>query len=179
MLRITVLGPEHFDNEKQEFVFPEAYILELEHSLVSLSKWEEKWEVPFLGADEKTQEMIFDYVECMLLTPNPPPDWVKELSSDNIKEIEGYFDRKMTATWFNEYKPEAQSGEVITSELVYYWMSAAQIDWQAQYWHINKLLTLIKVHTVKNSKPKPMGRREAAARRKALNEKRLQEGGSE
>lgn len=180
MLTITVLGEELFDPETNKFSYPDSFTLELEHSLSSLSKWESKYEIPFLSDREehhKSTEMVLDYVRCMLLTLDPPSDWISKLSQENLDEITNYFDAKMTATWFNENRPEAKSGETITAELVYYWMTTAMIPWEAQYWHINKLFTLIKIFGAKNSKPKPMGRNEAAARRRALNKKRLAEGG--
>jgi len=180
MLEITVLGEELFDAETNKFSYPDSFTLELEHSLASLSKWESKWEIPFLSDQEehyKTTEMVLDYVRCMLLTSDPPPDWISKLSQENLDEVTTYFDAKMTATWFNEDRPEAKSGETITAELVYYWMFSAGIDKECENWHINRLFTLIKIYGAKNSKPKPMGRQEAAARRRALNRKRLAEGG--
>ena len=177
MLIITVLGEEHWDAENQKFLYPDKFQLELEHSLVSLSKWESKWKIPFLGEKEKTTEMVLDYVQCMLLTKNPPEDWLRKLSQDNLDEITAYFEDTQTATWFNEHYPEPKSGEQITSDLVYYWMSITQTDWEAQHWPINRLLTLIKIHTVKNAKPKPMSRSDMARQRRELNRKRLAEGG--
>jgi hypothetical protein len=175
MLTITVLGEEHWDQENEKFVYPDSFKLELEHSLVSLSKWESKWEVPFLGEKPKTTEMVLDYIECMILTPDPPADWISKLSKENIEEITAYFDSKQSATWFNDHHPEPKTGETITSELVYYWLDICDIDWQAQYWHLNRLLTLVKIHTVKQAKPKPMSRSEMLRRRRALNKQRLKE----
>lgn len=173
MLIITVLGEEHWDNETKKFSYPNKFQLELEHSLSSLSKWESKWEIPFLGKSPKTREHVLDYVNFMNLTPNPPADWLEQLSNENLADITTYFDSKQSAAWFSEANPEPASGETITADLVYYWMSITGTDWEAQYWHLNRLLTLIKIHTVKNSKPKPMGRSEMLARRRALNKKRL------
>lgn len=175
MLTITVLGKEHWDEENEKFIYPDKFQVELEHSLVSLSKWESKWKFPFLGEKEKTTEHVLDYVRCMLLSDNPPPDWISQLSQENLDEITAYFEDTQTATWFSETAPEARSGETITSELVYYWMDILQIDWQAQHWPINRLLTLVKIHTVKNAKPKPMSKSEMARRRRELNKKRLAE----
>lgn len=181
MLRITVLGAEQYDEETETFLYPDSFVLELEHSLFSLSKWEQKWKIPFLSEldkHNKTTEMVLDYVRCMLLTTDMPPDWISRLSQENVDEIEAYLGDTPTATWFNENAPEPRSGETITNELIYSWLSGAGIPWEAQHWNLNRLFTLIKIISIKNSKPKPMGRSEAAARRRELNRKRLAEGGS-
>src|SRR4051795_8216887 len=102
MLTIVVLGVEMFDEESQEFVTKDDVTLELEHSLVSLSKWESKHEKPFLSKDDKTREEGLDYIRCMLLTKNPPEEFLEELSEENIEAVNTYVDRKMTATWFSE-----------------------------------------------------------------------------
>jgi hypothetical protein len=179
MLTITVLGEEQFDEENDSFLYPNRFTLELEHSLVSLSKWEQKWKIPFLSdlpKHEKTTEMVIDYVRCMLLTPDPPADWSDQLSQQNVDDIQAYLGETPTAAWFNESQPESKSGEIITNELIYYWLTTAGIPWDpAQDWNLNRLFTLIKTFGVKNSKPKPMGRQEAAARRRALNRQRLKE----
>lgn len=179
MLTITVLGQEQYDEATETFLYPDSFVLELEHSLVSLSKWEQKWKIPFLSDLEqhkKTTEQVLDYIDCMLLTPDPPPDWISKLSQENVDAIQTYLGETPTATWFNENYPEAKSGETITNELVYYWLTTAGIPWHpAEDWNLNRLFTLIKTFGVKNSKPKPMGRQEAAARRRALNRQRLKE----
>lgn len=172
MLVVTVLGEENFDQETQEFTYPYSFELEFEHSLVSLSKWESKYEKPFLDKTEKTSEEVLVYIDAMLLTENPPEDWLNKLDAKNVEDISKYIDRKMTATWFNEYKPEARSSEQLTSELIYYWMTAANIDWEAQYWHLNRLFTLIKIAGLKNAGPKKMGKNEAALRQRELNAQR-------
>lgn len=178
MLTITVLGAEQYDEANEKFVYPDRFNLELEHSLVSLSKWERKWRVPFLSELEKhakTNEMVIDYVKCMLLTPDPPPDWISKLSQENVDEIQAYMSDTPTAAWFND-PPEAKSGEIITKELIYYWLTSAGIPWQpAETWNLNELFTLIKTFGVKNSKPKPMGREEARRRQRALNRQRLKD----
>lgn len=165
MLKLKIVLSDDFDNEKQEFV-TETVDVELEHSLASLSKWEEKYEVPLLGNDEKTEEQNLYYLECMCLTPNIAPEVFTKLSQEQADQIAAHIDRKHSATWFNSELPKARSGETITAELIYYWLSGFQIDWQTQYWPLNKLLTLIKVHSVKaDNKPvKQSGR----ARRESM-----------
>lgn len=172
MLKITIPGAELFDERTQEFVTTEDITLELEHSLVSLSKWESRFEKPYLTQDEKSDEEVFGYVEAMILTPDFPSDVISRMTQENLEDITAYMDSKMTATWFNEIHPEARSRETITSELIYYWMISFQIPFEAENWHLNRLFTLIKVCNTKNSKPKKMSRAEMAARRRELNAKR-------
>ena len=172
MLTIVVPGPEMFDEEAQVFVTKDDLTLELEHSLVSLSKWESKHEKPFLDTKEKTTEEVLDYVRMMCLTPNIPPEVFSKLSETNILEINGYLDAKMTATWFSEAPGAPESKEVITSELIYYWMISFQIPLECENWHLNRLFTLIRVCNLKAAKPKKMSRAEIAQRQRELNAER-------
>lgn len=174
MLTITIEAVELFDDTSKEFIKTEEVILQLEHSLVSLSKWESKWEKPFLGDSEKTTQQTLDYVRCMTINGDYPIEVYARLTNKNISEISKYIDSKMSATWFNEKqggKP-AVNREVITSEIIYYWMISLTIPFECQYWHLNRLLTLIKVCNQKNAPEKKMGRQELIARNKALNEAR-------
>lgn len=180
MLRITIPADEQWDEEKEEFVsFRKEQTLQLEHSLVSISKWERKWHKPFLGKQEKTYEETIDYVKCMTLTQNVDPDVYNHLSKDNIKEIDEYITNPMTATTFSEEKGGKASREIVTAELIYYWMITLNIPPEYQKWHLNSLLTLIRVCNIKNAPPKKRSRRDImsqnaalnAARRKQLNTK--------
>lgn len=175
MLRITVPGVEFFDEEKQEFIDTEDVVLELEHSLVSLSKWEESFEKPFLSDDRKTTEETVGYIKAMLLTPEVPSDVFERLTEANLETVSSYIDRKMTATWFNEQMNKPRGKEIITAEIIYYWMTSLQVPYECQFWHLNKLLALIKVINLKNTPAKKMPKRDMLAQRRALNEQRRQQ----
>lgn len=180
MLRITIpISPEEWDEEKEEFVEPKYKVLQLEHSLVSISKWESKWNKPFLSKDEKSYEETIDYIKCMTLTQNVDPEVYGHLTDDIIAQVNEYIAAPMTATSFSEEKNGSTNREVITSELIYYWMIALNVPPEYQKWHLNRLLTLIKVCNIKNQPPKKRSKRELmsrnaklnAARRKQLNTK--------
>lgn len=174
MLTIVVPLQEGID-EDNNFVLIDSFKLELEHSLASLSKWESKFEKPFLSEKPKTDEEVMAYVECMILTPDVPPEVLNKLSEENYKDINNYIDAKQTATWFSDNGPKTQSGEIITAEIVYYWMTSMRIPWEAQHWHLNRLFTLVRVFDLKQAKPKPMGRAEQLQRQRELNQKRRAE----
>jgi len=178
MLTIVVPGVEMFDDQSQEFVTQGDVTLELEHSLVSLSKWESKHEKPFLGKQEKTTEETLDYVRCMIVTSNVSEEVISKLSEENLMAVNGYIDSKMTATWFNEPPGAPKSRDVITAELIYYWMVVFQIPFQCEHWHLNRLFTLIRVCNIKQAKPKKMTRAELAARNRELNAQRREQLGS-
>lgn len=178
MLQLEItLVPERWDNNKEEFVPPKVQVLHLEHSLVSLSKWESKWNKPFLTNGSKTVLETIDYIRCMTLTKNVNPEVYDLLTNDHIAEVNDYILSSMTATTFREDKTSKKNNEVVTSELIYYWMIALNIPFECQKWHLNRLLTLIRVCNIKNAPPKKMSRSEIlkqqaeinAARRKQFN----------
>lgn len=151
MLQITIPSRDDlWDESKGEFVTSKEQKLVLEHSLVSLSKWESKWCKPFLSKQEKTTEETIDYIRCMTLTQNVDPEVYNFLTDDNIRDVNAYIEAPMTATWFSNSNTGKQNREQITAELVYYWMIALNIPFECQKWHLNRLLTLIRVCEVKN-----------------------------
>ena len=144
MLLLTIPTREYWDEEKEEFIYQQEKTIQLEHSLVSLSKWEAKWHKPFLSKDPKTKEEIEDYVRFMTVTQNVKPEIYSGLTTEHYKQINAYIDDPMTATWFRKEKHRSTS-EQVTAELIYYWMIALNIPFECQKWHLNRLLTLIKV----------------------------------
>lgn len=172
MLQITIPQTELWDESKQEFVSLKEQTLQLEHSLVSLSKWESKWNKSFLSSREKTYEETIDYIKCMTLTPNVKPEVYRGLTKSNVEQINKYIEAPMTATSFVEDKRGTGSRETITSELIYYWMIALNIPFECQKWHLNRLLTLIRVCEIKSQPPKKMSKREIMNRNSSLNSAR-------
>ena len=168
MLQITIPATEQWDEINQEFLSSKETTLRLEHSLVSLSKWESKWCKPFLDKKDKTYEETIDYVKCMTLTPNVDPTIYYALTEENIKQINEYISAPMTATYINDNK-RGGSREIVTSELIYYWMITLNIPFECEKWHLNRLLTLVKVCNIKNQPPKKMSKKSIMSRNAALN----------
>jgi hypothetical protein len=168
MLEIVIPSTELWNEEKQEFISVKGATLKLEHSLVSLSKWESKWCKAFLSKDDKTREETLDYIRCMTLTQNVDADIYNYITDDNINKIVTYINAPMTATTFRE-ENKGGSREIITAELIYYWMIALNIPFECQKWHLNRLLTLIRVCNIKNQPPKKMSKREIMSRNASLN----------
>lgn len=177
MLKITIPGDRFFDEDKEEFITQNDVVLEMEHSLVSLSKWESFHEKPFLSPDKKTPEETIWYIKAMTLTPDVPPEVFQRLGQAEIDQINEYIKAKMTATTFRE-EPKRGPSEVITAEIIYYWMISMNIPFECQYWHLERLLALVKVINLKNAPQKKMGKRELAARQRQLNAERRAKYGS-
>jgi len=169
MLQITIPPGEFFDERTQTFVNSKEQTLQLEHSLVSLSKWESKWNKSFLSTPQKTFEESVDYIRCMTITQNVDPLVYSSITPDIIKKVTEYIDLPMTATTFRNDNNRGHSSEIITSEIIYQWMISYGIPFECQKWHLNRLLTLIRVCSIKSQPPKRMGKSELANRNRALN----------
>lgn len=183
MLELVIPGQEYFDENKQEFVTMKDVVLRLEHSLLSISKWESKWHKPYFNQEKIETDSMLDYIRCM--TINTPSDSTvySRIDVESFNKITEYINDKHTATWFTEKKDNElpQRGprlESITSELIYYWMIAYNIPFECEKWHINKLLTLIRVCHVKSTPPKKQSKKEMLQERAALNAVRRAKYGS-
>lgn len=177
MLNLTIPATELYDEIKEEFISSKEYTIRLEHSLVSLSKWESKWGKAFLSKDEKTREETIDYVKYMTITQNVDDYIYNLLSDDNLNQVREYIELDMTATTFSNQKGTIDK-EIITAEIIYYWMIALNIPFECQKWHLNRLLTLVNVCNIKNTPPKKMNKREVINRNRTLNEARRKQLGS-
>jgi hypothetical protein len=175
MLQVTIPGVEFYDEENEIFIETKGQELCLEHSLVSLAKWESKWKKPYYSNDPKTREELNDYIRCMTLTQNVNNDLYLNIPASVIQQINAYIEDEMTATWFSRRNNQRRSrGEVITAEIIYYWMVALNIPFECQKWHLNRLLTLIQVCNLKNEPEKKMNKRQVYENNRALNEARRQ-----
>lgn len=171
MLQIDVPSTELFDEVTETFITTKDTRLCLEHSLISISKWESRWCKPFLPTDKNsklTNAEFLDYVKCMTLNKNVPKEVYSALTYSNIKAINDYIESPMTATTVTDNRNGPFKKEVVTSELIYYWMVAYQIPFECEKWHINRLIMLIKVCNAKNN-PKKMSKREIFNQNRALN----------
>lgn len=175
MLTLIVGGNEYFNEETQEFETRGSFVLEFEHSLISLSKWESKYKKAFLSKGPKTSREIFDYIMGMIITPNVAPDVLHQCTQEDFDQIQEYIDSSESATTFGEMPERRGSGEIITSELIYYWLVLFNIPFECQTWHLNRLFALIRICNVKSSKPKKMTKHEIAMRNRELNAQRRKE----
>lgn len=179
MLKL-IIGEEVWNEETEEFEIHNPVEVEFEHSLISLSKWESKFKKPFLSTERKTTEEVIGYLQAMAITPNLDSDVLLKCSKENVADLQAYIDSTESATTFGMMPDRRSPGEVITSELIYYWMVAFTVPWEAQYWHLNRLFALIRICNIKNSKPneRKVSKQELAERYRALNEKRKAELGT-
>ena len=175
MLKLFIPGSELFNASTSEIIHVKPTTLVLEHSLLSLSKWEEKWEKPFLSNDKLTYNELLDYARCMTVSSNVDPNVYITFQSDTIQKIQEYISKAATATTIKDLDRHRASKEIVTSELIYCWMIQLGIPFECQKWHLNRLITLIRVCSIKNSPGKKMSKKDTlkqyaqlnAARRKA------------
>ena len=176
MLLIRIGDHEVYDEETCTFsVGGNVIDLEFEHSLVSLSKWESKYNIPFLGDIEKTTEQVRYYLWCMITNEDVPVDIIDRLTREDISRIQSYIDETMSATTFNERQGIGKPGtrkEIVTSELIYYWMVGFRIPFECQYWHLNRLMALIRICNIKQENPKKRSGRDIAQEYRDLNAQR-------
>lgn len=168
MLKINVPRIELYDERNERFVDLEPFALSLEHSLVSISKWESKWHKPFLDDSVKTDEELKDYIRCMTLTQNVKPEFYDYIPNSIVDQINSYIEDPMTATTIKSPEKKGPNRQVITNELIYYWMIQLNIPFECQKWHINRLLMLIQVCSIKND-PKKMSKTDIYNQNRALN----------
>ena len=178
MLTVIIPETEEFDPKTNYFYIRKRQVLSLEHSLVSLAKWESKWKKPFLDGKDKTIEETIDYIRCMTITSNVDPEVYSRIPQSVMKQINEYINDPMTATTFSEDPNQKKNREIITAEIIYYWMVALQIPFECQKWHLNRLITLIRVCSIKNAPQKKMGRKEIMRSNSALNAARRKAYGS-
>lgn len=174
MIRISVPKGEYWDERRQVFVELDGRSILLEHSLVSLARWEAHWNKPFLSTEKKTRAETIDYIKCMTITENVDPIVYDILSDATIALVSKYINEPMTATTFSDDgKPGPRSREIITAEIIYYWMVALQIPFEpCERWHLNRLLTLVRVCNIKNQPKKKMNSRDIMSRNAKLNAER-------
>lgn len=177
MLTINLPGREYYDEAANRFITTKPLTLRLEHSLISISKWESKWHKPFLGTERKTREEELDYIRCMSLDKIQDSTVLLGLSASDFEAIRTYLEDSMTATTFHNKQKSGKHG-IVTSEIIYYWMTELNIPFECEKWNLNRLLTLIRVCDLKKSPGKKMKRRDALAQQRSLNAARRAKSGS-
>jgi hypothetical protein len=169
MLELVIPETEQYDEARGCFITTKEQTLRLEHSLVSLSKWESKWRKPYLSRKPKTREEQIDYVRCMTLTQHVDPNVYTALTPKLLETVDAYINDPMTATTFAKGRRGRSANEIVTAEIIYYWMILHNIPSEYQKWHLNRLMTLINVCNAKNGPKKKMSQKEIFAQNRALN----------
>ena len=174
MLEIIVPANEIYLPAENRFVAIPSCTLTLEHSLISIAKWEAKWHTPYLNAKKRSSAQEFDYIRCMVVGPVKNDYVFSVLTPENIAQIRAYMEESMTATTFSKGQ-RSTSREVVTAEILYCRMFANNIPMECQKWHLNRLLTLIRVCSIKNAPSKKMGKNSILSRNAQLNAARRQQ----
>lgn len=158
--------------------------LRFEHSLVSLSEWEQEYEKPFYSSktvDNRTEKEMVSYFEYMLISGIEYRPLVRLASPEQMLALTHYINKGSTATTVKEMAQKAGPNETPTSELMYYWLVAFKIPFKpTDEWHLHRLLMLVKVCGAKST---PSGRnkvnkRELAMSMREINEQRLRDLGT-
>ena len=182
MLEVIVPAREYWDETLEQFTSQDERVLQLEHSLISISKWESKWRKPFLAnTGDRTVEESIDYIKCMTLSRSVPPEAYLALTQENVDAVADYINQSQTATWFNEapgVKKSSTSSQVVTSELIYYWMITYNIPAEYQKWPLSRLIALIRICETKSRPPQKMSKADVRAQMRKLNEQRRAEYGT-
>lgn len=179
MFTIIIPKREFYNEDANEFIYVDGATLKLEHSLYSIASWESKWKKPFLDDKEKTIEETRDYIRCMTLNIENIDDSIYEcLTNDDISKIQEYIDDSQTATWFSKQSGSPPSREIITAEVIYYWMIAQNVPFECQYWHISRLITLLRVCNIKNAPKQKIPKKQTASQYRSLNAMRRRQLGS-
>lgn len=179
MLTLTIKGDEMWDDDAEKFVYGDDVVLQFEHSLVALSKWEAKHHKLFLNDKGQSEEEMVEYIEAMLVTPDVSPETLDRLTEEHAKTLVDYVNDPMTGTIIsNMPQPKGRVTERLSSELIYFWMSQFQIDKDCENWHLNRLFTLIKVHHAKSQKPQKMSKQKQVQSMAELNAARKKQLGT-
>jgi hypothetical protein len=175
MLQIIIPSGELYDEERNEFILVKGQTIQLEHSLISMSKWESKWKKAFLSKEEKTLDESIDYIKFMVIRQDVDPNIYKFINNDILEKVSLYIEDSMTATTFSKDSNDKISRKIITSEVIYYWMVTLQIPFECEKWHLNRLLTLIKICNIENQPKKKFNKRALLKNNYALNAARRAE----
>lgn len=178
MYKVTIASKELWDEVNQVFTYPKGKTIELEHSLLSISKWESKWKKPFMvnfdrQRQEYTYEELIDYIRCMTITSNVDPNAYYSLTKKQVDDIYNYVDEQMTAAWFKDDNTPSNSTRQVTADLVYYWMTIYNIPFECQKWHFSRLMALIKICSIESQPKKKMSQRDILSQYDAINSARL------
>jgi hypothetical protein len=168
-IKVTIPRQELYDESTNEFKEIKETTLLLEHSLVSISKWEAKWHIPYINTKEKTEEQAFDYLRCMTITQNVNPEIYKYIPIEEAQRIKEYIEDPMTATTITKQEGKGRSNKILTSEVIYFYMFSYNIPAEFDKWHLNRLLMLIDVFNEENKPKKKMSKTQAMSRYASLN----------
>ena len=177
-ITIKVPAAELWDPVKEQFVSIKEQTLLMEHSLLSVDKWESRWKKSYISSENKTPVEVIDYLKCMTITKNVDPYVYYAIPASELKRIDKYISDPMTATTFNDRNEKRGRKEVITSEIIYWQMTQLNIPLEWEKRHLNKLLTLIRVAAIKSQAPQKMTKADIARQNKALNAARRKRTGS-